>query len=469
VRHAYVGSICFDEYVAARGGVLLRFAYLICGDRHLAEDLVQEALIKAHRRWSGIEADNPDAYVKQTLVRTHVSWLRRRASSEIAMETLPEGAGGHGFDDAHASREELWALLARLPRAQRAVLVLRYFEDLDDHRIADLVGVSASTVRVHAHRGLHALRETLAQHADDAPSGAGMLENVRRGAARAAKRRRAAVAGGLAAAIAAVLIAVPLLRSESDGPPPVEPSVSPSPSSNLELAPTALVGPAFPYAFGYLPPGLEPGYVGQQLLMDQPRVMGTYLRFGEALSIAVGADASIQGDAGETDVASTVIVNGEPATLWTTPGTPGAALDWQRDGLWFIAGTDGTVSVEDLVRFADSMAPGSTPSAKAGPIDEVVSVALPPGYTVNLRYEDRACAQSVPAAGSSICITLLAERLVAPHNEDLTVNGDPAYTIDHALIVERSDGRIVMISYDYGIGLTTEDLIAIYRGITFEQ
>jgi DNA-directed RNA polymerase specialized sigma24 family protein len=87
----------FDEYVSTRSGVLLRFAYLLCGDRHQAEDLVQETLVKAHRRWPAIEAENPDAYLKQALVRTHVSWMRRRASSEIVTAAPPcPAAAGHG-------------------------------------------------------------------------------------------------------------------------------------------------------------------------------------------------------------------------------------------------------------------------------------------------------------------------------------------------------------------------------------
>ena len=92
----------FEEYVTARSGPLLRFAYLLCGDRHLAEDLVQEVLVKAHRRWSAIEADNPDSYLKRALVRTHISWLRRRASSEVATAAVPDrpGAGFRATDAA---------------------------------------------------------------------------------------------------------------------------------------------------------------------------------------------------------------------------------------------------------------------------------------------------------------------------------------------------------------------------------
>lgn len=233
----------FDEYVTSRSGALLRFAYLLCGDRHLAEDLVQEVLIKAHRRWSEIEADNPDAYLKRALVRMHVSWLRRRSSSEIATDTFHDDAGGDGVAESHATRDELWALLATLPRSQRAVLVLRYFEDLDDQQIAGLLGVAESTVRVHAHRGLGALRETLLERAQQAPTGEGMLETVTRGAARAGTRRRVVTAAGLAAIVAVLALLVPRLVPLGPGPGPIDPSVTttgsrtPAPTAQPTTAP----------------------------------------------------------------------------------------------------------------------------------------------------------------------------------------------------------------------------------------
>jgi RNA polymerase sigma-70 factor (sigma-E family) len=159
VRHG------FEEYVRARGDALRRFAYLLCGDRHLGEDLVQEVLIKAYRRWSRIEADDPDAYLRTALVRSHVSWLRRRSSGERPgrRETGPEtgAASVPDFADQHASRDDLWSRLDRLTRAQRAVLVLRYYEDLDDRQIAEVLRCAASTVRVHAARGLARLRTDL--------------------------------------------------------------------------------------------------------------------------------------------------------------------------------------------------------------------------------------------------------------------------------------------------------------------
>jgi RNA polymerase sigma-70 factor (sigma-E family) len=162
VRHG------FEEYVRARGDALRRFAYLLCGDRHLGEDLVQEVLIKAYRRWSRIEADNPDAYLRTALVRSHVSWLRRRSSGERprrgdagpAVETTADRPVPD-FADQHAMRDDLWSRLDRLTRAQRAVLVLRYYEDLDDRQIAEVLRCAAPTVRVHAARGLARLRTAL--------------------------------------------------------------------------------------------------------------------------------------------------------------------------------------------------------------------------------------------------------------------------------------------------------------------
>ena len=155
----------FEEYVRARGDALRRFAYLLCGDRHLGEDLVQEVLIKAYRRWSRIEADDPGGYLRTALVRSHVSWLRRRSSGERpgrdGTDAAVEAGTAVDFADEHAARDDLWARLDRLTRAQRAVLVLRYYEDLDDRQIAEVLRCAVPTVRVHAARGLARLRTEL--------------------------------------------------------------------------------------------------------------------------------------------------------------------------------------------------------------------------------------------------------------------------------------------------------------------
>lgn len=157
----------FEQYVLARGGGLLRFAYVLCGDHHLAEDLVQEVLAKAHRRWQRIEAENPDAYLRKALVRTHISWWRRLSNREAPTSVLRE-AVVEDFSRRHAVRDELWQLLATLSRMQRAVLVLRFFEDLDDEAIAQVTGCAPTTVRVHAHRGLATLRSRLSTSLEEA-------------------------------------------------------------------------------------------------------------------------------------------------------------------------------------------------------------------------------------------------------------------------------------------------------------
>lgn len=146
----------FDDYVAARGDALLRFAYLLCGDAHLAEDLVQSVLAKAYRRWP-----KPEAYVRRMVVNEHLSWRRRRSSGEVVVAATPDAAAG-GAD--LAERDAMWRLLATLPRRQRAVLVLRYYEDLSDAAIAEVLGCAESTVRAYATRALAALRLDVEVH-----------------------------------------------------------------------------------------------------------------------------------------------------------------------------------------------------------------------------------------------------------------------------------------------------------------
>ena len=150
----------FDEYVRERGAALLRFAYLLCGDAHLAEDLVQEGLARCHRAWRRItDGGEPEAYVRKAVLRQYLSWLRRRSSGERAVaepaayvRSRPDGS------EEVAGRDLLWRLLGGLPRMQRAVLVLRFYEDMAYPQIAELLGIREATVRVHVHKGLSALR-----------------------------------------------------------------------------------------------------------------------------------------------------------------------------------------------------------------------------------------------------------------------------------------------------------------------
>ena len=156
----------FPEYVAARGPTLLRSAVLLTGDRHLAEDLLQTALIRVHGRWDRIA--EPDAYVRRVLVTTYLNWWRRRMGGEVPTGAVPDAAVPGGFEHVE-TRVPLLAALARLPRRMRAVVVLRFYDDLPDAEIAALLGCSAATVRSQAARALAKLRADGAL-ADFAPS-----------------------------------------------------------------------------------------------------------------------------------------------------------------------------------------------------------------------------------------------------------------------------------------------------------
>jgi RNA polymerase sigma-70 factor (sigma-E family) len=153
----------FEDYVAHRGDVLLRFAYVLSGDRYQAEDLVQEVLARVYPRWHRLSyLVQPDAYLRTAIVRQFVSWRRRRASREASLAGLPEPAAtGPDAASEHAARDEMWRLLATLPRRQRAVLVLRFYEDLPDGSIAEVLGCRPATVRVHAARALTRLRQVV--------------------------------------------------------------------------------------------------------------------------------------------------------------------------------------------------------------------------------------------------------------------------------------------------------------------
>jgi RNA polymerase sigma-70 factor (sigma-E family) len=155
--------VTFEEYVNDRGQSLLRLAYVLTGDTHLAEDLTQTSLVKAYRSWSSIEAArSPDAYVRRILVNAHLSWRRRRSSTERPSETLPESGVSADPAEAIVAGDETRRLLATLAPKARTVLVLRYYADLDDAAIAELMGIGTSTVRATASRALAVLRSNSA-------------------------------------------------------------------------------------------------------------------------------------------------------------------------------------------------------------------------------------------------------------------------------------------------------------------
>lgn len=148
-------SAAFDEFVAARSGSLLRTAYLLTHDHALAEDLLQTALAKAWFAWRRVHGE-PEPYVRKILVNTYASWWRRKWNGEQPTETLPERVL-EDVSDAVAPTD-LWSAMGRLPRRMRAVVVLRYFEDLTEAQTADVLGCSVGTVKSQTSKALAKLR-----------------------------------------------------------------------------------------------------------------------------------------------------------------------------------------------------------------------------------------------------------------------------------------------------------------------
>ncbi len=160
---AEADHVGFDDFVRARRQALLRTAYLLTGQHADAEDLVQAALIKAVPHWRRI-ADNPEPYVRRILARESVSRWRRRRWREVSSAELPEAAG---VDADVAAKEDLRRALASLAPRQRAVIVLRYFEDLSVTETADALGIAPGTVTSQTRDGLRVLRQRLPGLEDD--------------------------------------------------------------------------------------------------------------------------------------------------------------------------------------------------------------------------------------------------------------------------------------------------------------
>jgi RNA polymerase sigma-70 factor (sigma-E family) len=149
----------YREFVAARWRPLLRTSYLLTGDAGRAEDLLQTALARLWIHWSRIAEDNPEAYVRKILANTSASWWRRRWHGEVPTDVLPDRASVDDFTATTGLRDELRASLAILTPRQRAVVVLRYADDLSEQQVADVLGISAGTVKTLASRGLARLRD----------------------------------------------------------------------------------------------------------------------------------------------------------------------------------------------------------------------------------------------------------------------------------------------------------------------
>jgi RNA polymerase sigma-70 factor (sigma-E family) len=152
------GESAFAEFVAGGYAGLVRTAYLLTGDRGLAEDLVQQCLLSTYRAFRRLDdVDRAEAYTRTSMVRLATRWRRRRWSGEVPTDPMPE----HAVDDfasGVATTEVTRRALATLPAGQRAVLVLRYFDDRSERETAEMLGCSVGTVKSRTSRALAALR-----------------------------------------------------------------------------------------------------------------------------------------------------------------------------------------------------------------------------------------------------------------------------------------------------------------------
>ncbi|MDP2773376.1 MAG: SigE family RNA polymerase sigma factor [Nocardioides sp.] len=149
-------GLAFEEFARARAAQLYRSAWLLCGDAHQAEDLVQETLAKVYARWRrpfGGRIDNPAAYAQTTLTRTFISGRRRRSSGEVPYADLPDSTVGDPTGGSDL-RLDLQELLAGLTEVDRAVLVLRFVEDLSVDEVAHQLGLTPGAVKNRSMRAL---------------------------------------------------------------------------------------------------------------------------------------------------------------------------------------------------------------------------------------------------------------------------------------------------------------------------
>ena len=160
--------VTYEEFADSRLGALLRYALMLTGDPHTAQDLVQETMVRVQLNWRRVDrSDSPDGYVRKILTNQFIelrrgSWLRR-----VLLRAEPDEVRAVPADHAAETveRDRIWTMLARLPRRQRAALVLRYYEDLPDAEIAEALGCAVGTVRSSISRALATLRAELVEAA----------------------------------------------------------------------------------------------------------------------------------------------------------------------------------------------------------------------------------------------------------------------------------------------------------------
>ncbi len=151
----------YSEFVTARSSSLFRTAYLVIGDYQLAQDLLQDSLVRSYVAWPRLrEVTNAEAYTRRIIVTTAISWRRRRSFHERPVDVVPETATIDATDGIEA-RDELWHALSLLPPRQRATVVLRFCEDLSEAQTAELMNCSVGTVKRQVFLALGKLRDHL--------------------------------------------------------------------------------------------------------------------------------------------------------------------------------------------------------------------------------------------------------------------------------------------------------------------
>jgi RNA polymerase sigma-70 factor (sigma-E family) len=148
----------FAGFVAQHSPAMLRVAFLLTGQQAAAEDLLQTALERLYVVWDRLDTETPPtAYLRRILYTTHVSSWRRRLR-EVLAGSPPERPEGRDPYADHDERDRIWRLVQRLAPMQRSVIVLRFYEDLPEAEVAQILGISAGSVKVHASRGMRRLR-----------------------------------------------------------------------------------------------------------------------------------------------------------------------------------------------------------------------------------------------------------------------------------------------------------------------
>lgn len=173
----------FGEFVAARSGTLMRLGYLLTGDHQHAEDLLQTALLHTAQRWRKIT--DPNAYARRVMVNECTSWWRRRRIREHSTEHPPDRASGEDTADDVVRRDAFVRALRTLPPRQRAVIALRFYDDLSEAETARVLGCAVGTVKSQTHNALARLRDALPDLADDRATVAGRAEDPATAADRA--------------------------------------------------------------------------------------------------------------------------------------------------------------------------------------------------------------------------------------------------------------------------------------------